>query len=553
MKLLYSLRQHLVFLLLITIATYLMVKGLGFNQYGGDESTTAIYARNILKFGVPTAWDGQNLLAAGNGSELNENLINAHIPWLHYYLVAGSFWFFGDNVIAGRLPSILFALATIALVYLSILRLTQDKLIANLCTLIISLSPSFLLYARYCRYNALVMLLAMLIFYIISFSNLSSKKRIFWLSVLVALLFYANYLIAACLIVAGFLIFFIFYFDEKKMEQYLLASVLGFLAFLPWLIILNPFNLGLLGSAAYWDRKAITYFETFYYYLRLFNSENLFPVVLLIIFLIYFFREKQQDFKKCCLALFAFCLCYTFLITSLTGSTLTSRYLSVLIPFLAIISPIILVRGLQKRILWIPVALLLIFTDFLSLPLLLKSGSGIFAISKNVAAGNRFPLAGYLYETHRDFPRSVDVAKDLLRKHTKKDDVLAVINPDFAYHLFDDFADSLKFCCQLEMGSHLDLEKLKQELPSYVFTDETVPDWILVFGLHWKPLPEYLKQWEDLGIKYKLIDKSDVFWFQGGHPELLAHIFYPVTSHDSNRYGVYLLKKETGKNKNEKK
>ena len=68
-----------------------------------DEANTANFARNILQSGLPTAFDGQNLIMYDNCFELSKDLLLKRIPWLPYYLGAASIWLFGDTTEGVRL------------------------------------------------------------------------------------------------------------------------------------------------------------------------------------------------------------------------------------------------------------------------------------------------------------------------------------------------------------------------------------------------------------------------------------------------------------------
>ena len=58
-----------------------------------DEAIEALIGKNILKFGLPKVWDGNNLALAGvNGNEFNESLIPIRNNWLPYYVAAFGQW-----------------------------------------------------------------------------------------------------------------------------------------------------------------------------------------------------------------------------------------------------------------------------------------------------------------------------------------------------------------------------------------------------------------------------------------------------------------------------
>ena len=75
---------------------YLAFSGLDYNYFWDDEADTALFARNLLRFGKLTAWDGHNLIAHRNGSELNDKLITTWPPF-QYLVTAVSFFIFGES------------------------------------------------------------------------------------------------------------------------------------------------------------------------------------------------------------------------------------------------------------------------------------------------------------------------------------------------------------------------------------------------------------------------------------------------------------------------
>ena len=71
---------------------------------GTTKRDTALFARNLLKTGELTAWDGVNLNGYGFGMQLDENLNNPYMPPLQYYVAAMGFKIFGISTFAGRIP-----------------------------------------------------------------------------------------------------------------------------------------------------------------------------------------------------------------------------------------------------------------------------------------------------------------------------------------------------------------------------------------------------------------------------------------------------------------
>src|SRR5438309_6153653 len=154
-----SLRQHWPFAIVALISAVFIFTNLGRDYLWEDEGDSAVLASNILKFGVPKAWDGAAFLDSDHGARLNSNLVMVLHPWVPYYLTAGSFLIFGQNTFAARLPFALAGWLSILVSYLFVWRITASRASAFCAAVSLVLSVQFLLYARQCRYYTLNMVL----------------------------------------------------------------------------------------------------------------------------------------------------------------------------------------------------------------------------------------------------------------------------------------------------------------------------------------------------------------------------------------------------------
>ena len=68
------LRRHWSLVTLLAIAGILVFTNLGSDYLWEDEGDTAALAVNILKFGVPKAWDGAAFLDSDHGARLNREV-----------------------------------------------------------------------------------------------------------------------------------------------------------------------------------------------------------------------------------------------------------------------------------------------------------------------------------------------------------------------------------------------------------------------------------------------------------------------------------------------
>src|SRR5207248_9231788 len=141
-----SLRQHLPFALIAVIAAGLIFTNLGAGYLWADEGDTAVLASNILKFGVPKAWDGVTFVDSDFGARENDQLVMVSSPWVQYYITATSFLVFGQNTFAARFPFALAGWMSILLCYLIVWSVTGNRWAAFSAPVLLVFSVQFLLY-----------------------------------------------------------------------------------------------------------------------------------------------------------------------------------------------------------------------------------------------------------------------------------------------------------------------------------------------------------------------------------------------------------------------
>ncbi len=162
MKLIKILAYGLVFL----ISSFLLFYNLDDRFLWGDEAETALLAVNTTKTGLPKVTDGKNEITLyGLGIDSNEDHIWTHRPFLDQYLTAISFLTFGKNTFAARFPFALIGVITIVLLAAVTYRIYNDHRIALITALLLGSNIVFLLYARNCRYYAIIMFLQVSLFY----------------------------------------------------------------------------------------------------------------------------------------------------------------------------------------------------------------------------------------------------------------------------------------------------------------------------------------------------------------------------------------------------
>ena len=167
-------RMHWPFAALATIGCALLFINLGSDYLWEDEGDTAVLASNIVRFGVPKAWDGVTFVDSDRGARVNNQLVMVSHPWVQYYLAAAAFTLFGEKTFAARLPFALAGWLTILVSYLAVFDLTKNRWAAFCSATLLTCSLQFLLYCRQCRYYSLSMFFGSLLLW--SFFRMRSGR-----------------------------------------------------------------------------------------------------------------------------------------------------------------------------------------------------------------------------------------------------------------------------------------------------------------------------------------------------------------------------------------
>ena len=183
-------RRHWPVGIVLAIAAVLVLTRLGQDYLWEDEGDTAVFAANIVKDGLPTAWDGTALIDSDLGNRLNDSLVMVSHPWLQYYLTAASFVAFGQTPWAARFPFALLGLATIALTYVLVWQATRNRWTAAAAAGLLTVSVQFLLYSRQSRYYTLSAALTCLLVWL--FLRLRSWKSATAFAAIAALNFHSH-------------------------------------------------------------------------------------------------------------------------------------------------------------------------------------------------------------------------------------------------------------------------------------------------------------------------------------------------------------------------
>ncbi len=130
-----------------------------------DEAETALLAQRVLRFGVPIAWDGRDLISQRCGTDYDANYLWRQTPWAQFYVTALSFKLFGADTLTARLPFAALGVLAIVSLYVLGVSLFGDRGLALLAAAILVLSVPFLLYVRQARYYAIAVLTGIWVLY----------------------------------------------------------------------------------------------------------------------------------------------------------------------------------------------------------------------------------------------------------------------------------------------------------------------------------------------------------------------------------------------------
>jgi len=229
-----SLRQHWPFAIVALISAVFIFTNLGRDYLWEDEGDTAALASNILKFGVPKAWDGAAFLDSDHGARLNRDLVMVTHPWVQYYLTAASFLIFGQNTFAARFPFAVAGWLSILFVYLFLWRFAGSRLIAFSAAALLVSSVQFLLYVRQCRYCALNIFLVCWLFW--SFFKMKSARDCVLFVLAAVLLFHTHpYGIAPVVALAGLSLIYRPFSAQRRWIRFAAPAIA--LLTLPWLAL----------------------------------------------------------------------------------------------------------------------------------------------------------------------------------------------------------------------------------------------------------------------------------------------------------------------------
>jgi hypothetical protein len=527
-------KQLLKYALPVLLFMVLVVSGSLAHPLWGDEAETALFARNIIKYGIPKGWDGVNIMGIDDAIVLNKNLINHMSPWPQYYLTAASFVLFGESPFSARLPFIILAVLSLPLFYRVSLVITNNPKIALFSLWIASLSAQFILFSYQCRYYMISVFAGLLV--CLSIFNLTKKS--IWPKILFVVgnivFFYAHSLSFIAFFIALLFSFtpymFMKNFSMKEIKRFfknvILLSLVVFLFCAPWYIIMNPTEGVASFNQALDPARFVSMFSSSLGYILVdFNYVAIFPLTFAI-FLIYLIISNKTRQQSELLFLIMFVYFFLMILAGLNAinrsgfNLLMLRYTVAIFPFFFIISSYIIYFIWQKnRIIGILFFLFFIFTNIFSL----QSPRSFFL--------------EYIGEIMHPYQTPHKLVADYLNINAKKGDS-AFVSLDYAHEpLIFYLRDKIRFVNRVSANNPRLFPYNYKILPKYIYSFKGLPDWIILYGKRApdaRPLPNHI----DVAKHYKE-NTIPVICLDLSRPEISRRSFTEIKADKNDLVFIY--------------
>lgn len=521
---------HVSFVLVLLIAAAALFTNLNGQHLWADEADTVVFARNIVRYGFPMAWDGRTFIDSDRGERINSHLVMVGTPWVPFYVTAASFALFGESELTARLPFALAGLATVALLYMLVLSVTGDRSAALIAALLLTMNPQFLLYARECRQYALNMLLTLVM--LAAFLRLPRRPGDVFFVFSTVLLFHVNPLPACANLAAlGTLTLVHPGFAPQRRAFWLRLPIVLSLT-LPWLLLSRgemkeavTLLLGISEAAARLGQLLI-------------EATVAVPVLAWVV-LVLAARGSLHTGDRRWFALVGLpCVVYAMIVPIVLTTTdiwvFGLRYVCALLPLAAGVSGVLVSRASRGRV--VPAAALVALLSFTHL-----GGNSLFWA---FAKGGVFPtqtsasfhtppgllhklvrtdLAGYVRGLFEPNPGSVSDIVEYLCSHATPDDILITNYAWEPIYFYTDLRQGLKI---METYSIYAVAR-QAGLPEYVFSVDGA-DWVV-----WRPFWENYQGYSFVKVRRQLLDRGyvlepvhnfpDTIW--ENRPELHFHRF----------------------------
>lgn len=529
-------REFLVLAICLIYAVFLSVFGITNQAFWDDEANTALFGRNLLATGELTAFDGVNVAGYREGAELDENLRNAYMPSLQYYVTAAAFALLGQGTFAGRIPFVVAGLLALAAMALWVRWHFAGRIPVWLPVFIASIMPAWLLYMRQCRYYALGALFTFVL--LAAWARVGSSRREDIAATLAgvgatAALWWTSYLNAASAMVMLPLFYAFPAYRRREKHRFLAAVFAATLLCGAYVyFVKNPFAMAVAepDSISGFERDATLAWR----HLRDFGTMEFFPVCLLPVLALPWLAGKWSDLRPLAregLVLCGAMLAATAVIVAFTPQPVAiTRYAD-----MRYAVPLILVGAAVTAIciiiLWkaawplgAVAAALVVFTNLFTLS---------WAIAPHVPL--RSTLFAYMKDISTDYKTGNEAVIEAVKALPKGSTVL--VRPPYMAYSAMFYAPDYRYGNQLADSKPL-RPGLRETLPDHVFSHRVRPDFVLSAYDPEKIIDELEGRFEGETWRVVRILRDD--WYDCTRPEITLHCFGPPLPHPL-RYGMALI------------
>jgi 4-amino-4-deoxy-L-arabinose transferase-like glycosyltransferase len=506
-----QIRSHWPLAIIAVIGAAFIFTNLGAGYLWADEGDTAVLASNILKFGVPKAWDGVTFIDSDFGARENDQLVMVSSPWVQYYVTAASFFAFGQNTFAARFPFALAGWMSILLVYFIVWQITTNRWAALCTAVLLVMSAQFLLYSRQSRYYALSMLFTCLLIW--TFLQMKSLRNTVLFGLLAILLFHIHPIGIVPVGVLAILTLLHRPFATQRRSLWL--ALPGVIAFtIPWFALART---GYTENAALVPSIGDFFARLAQYSIECASVTPLVGIVVLSLVLLFhrrqgfgFLSSREWDFL---LVIFAVILSFGVAMALTQRSAALwvtgTRYTSAIIPLVAMAAGILIAKiAHQRAVVWMSILLVFAFTNLGQItPWVLWADKNPNPENKIVAVHVPQRLMDGLIATgpllfvrdlFRANPGTVTAACEFLRKNAGPGDVVITNYESEPLYFHTRLPQGMKI---MKQDSIYEIAK-RRHLPDYAFGVDQAR-WI-VWRFNWD---DYLGiRWAD--VEHRLLSEG---------------------------------------------
>lgn len=510
------------------LAAALLLVGIDNHPFWGDEADTAIFGRNVLRAGYPTAWDGRNLYAYRGGDLLNADLVEVQSAWLQYYLAAGGFALFGETTLGGRLPFAALGPLTVVAFYFFVRRLHESRSFALASATALAVWVPFLLFARQCRYYAPAMLAAVVMLHLWLDLSLRRPWRLAGFVAASAFFFHSQFVMFACFFAALFLAAVVLERRRERVAALLVAVPLIAALTLPWVLACAPYRdpEGRVLANARPDR----WLNLLARHLRDYDRGGFFPALMLVPAVLWVGHavRRRERLLPPLLPLFVV-LAYTALVAFTSPQVLdvtTDADIRYCVPAIPL-----LVLALAQAVRWLwrrsaaagaLVGLLCFGTNLLTLGLACPREAERLRASSPFGLPARSLVAEYVLENVRGYETPYEAVVAHLARHAHQDDTVFVRPSYMGDPVLFYLGGRLRFVAVLRPDNVRLVARLRGKVPPDVYS-VVRPDWVVGFSL-----PELRRACDYLRLNdprdYELTP-LDSFYLDTTRPELFWRTF----------------------------